>query len=246
MISSITNFMSQLKTSIKEKIVTQTIALKKSVNAVITKIQNNTALSVGVLASNLVIAYAWGVPTPILVAVPFIFAPKLLNPIAKYTFMMLPVGMMANDILANPTEYRSAHQFNLLAIVGLIVGKNVVFPKAVEKVQSFFAKKFGQSQPLMILQKDDNVVRPANHNTSFYDSDYNSNSDSTYESEESSESESFSESDSMNHEENTISRPGLLFYHLRSGIQHPTANNPDKASEPVRFTSPNNSAFNLK
>ncbi len=149
-----------LKTSLKEKIVNKTVATINSISTVIKKVKNNrvlnSAIQLGALSTGMVIAYSYGVPSPILVAAPFIFAPKLLNPITQYAFMLLPLGMMANDINQSRGATQSAQYLNLGAIFGLMIGKNFIFPKIAAKVESFFAKKL-QQNPVQVQQiQEDN------------------------------------------------------------------------------------------
>lgn len=121
----------ELKSTLKEKIIHKTVTLTKRVSASL----KNPKIPFALIATGITLGYLGGVSLPILMAAPFIMAPSLLQPIKNVTYLILPLGMIAYQVNRDPAQHLLRHLLNLTAIAGLIVGKNVIFPKIAAKTK---------------------------------------------------------------------------------------------------------------
>lgn len=90
---------------------------------------NNSMLQLGLIISGEALGYLCGVPMPLLTAFPFIVAPKLLQPLINYSYLTMPLGIMAYQINKDPAQYLRGNLLNFAAIGGLILVKKVLSAK---------------------------------------------------------------------------------------------------------------------
>lgn len=91
----------------------------------------NSKQQLGLIVLGEVLGYTLGLPPILLITIPFIVAPALLQPIINYAYLSVPLGIMAYQINKDPAEYLNGHLLNFAVIGGLLFGKKMLSSKMV-------------------------------------------------------------------------------------------------------------------
>lgn len=102
---------------------------KRKMTKLTQTLDQNPKQQLGIIAIGEILGYLCGVPMPLLTAFPFIVAPKLLQPLINYSYLTMPLGIMAYQINKDPAQYLRANLLNFAAIGGLILVKKVLSAK---------------------------------------------------------------------------------------------------------------------
>ncbi len=179
--------------------------------------KNDRILKQVALVSGLVIGYQLGLPLATLITIPFVFTPTL-NPLANYTYLSLPLTIMAYQLYNEPSKYLEETIMNIMGLA-FIVKINEIFPKS----ESDFSKK-------IMVEQNNLLMLPANEKTKAHTHRATSVLADIY-------TQDFSQDDDSNDEDYVPEFPEITYMPYKLRNQNNPASNDSLLSQDVIFRS---------